>query len=70
MQCSLVLGSGIGLLGIATVVTDLLLYYNKRNKIFVKAKYQQVTSSSSASTQDDHTHDYQALQQDQTEAAS
>ena len=72
VECSLVLGSGIGLLGIATVVTDLLLYYSKRNRVFVKAKYQQVTATTEARgdqavVADDEAGEYTVLQSDLSE---
>lgn len=38
LASTIVLGSGIGLLGIATVMTDMLLYWGKRNRVFVDAK--------------------------------
>uniref|UniRef100_A0A7S3PAF7 ATP receptor n=1 Tax=Aplanochytrium stocchinoi TaxID=215587 RepID=A0A7S3PAF7_9STRA len=52
LASTIVLGSGIGLLGISTVLADLLLYWGKRNRIFVTAKYQKVVEADNESGED------------------
>ncbi len=54
-----VLGSGLGLLGIATVIADFLLSSKKSMRVFQKAKYESVSESRGIQAEDDSTDVFQ-----------
>jgi len=46
MQCTIVLGSGMGLLGIATILADVLLMYGRKNYKYQEVKFTAVEDES------------------------
>mmetsp|Transcript_8357 Transcript_8357/g.13537 ORF Transcript_8357/g.13537 Transcript_8357/m.13537 type:complete len:372 (+) Transcript_8357:97-1212(+) len=49
VQLGMVVGSGLGLLGIATVLADLILLYLTKQRVYQEAKYEDVLSESEES---------------------